>query len=45
MALGLFVGGTAIVGALTGIFTQMPLGMSVLWVLWAGFSSAVAMVW
>ena len=44
LAMGLFVGGAIIVGALTGIFTQMSLGLSILWVLWAGFSAAVAMV-
>lgn len=44
LAMGLFVGGAVIIGALTGIFTQMSLGLSILWVLWAGFSAAVAMV-
>ena len=44
LAMGLFVGGAIVVGALTGIFSRMSLGLSILWVLWAGFSAAVAMV-
>lgn len=43
-AICLFVGGAAIVAAITGMFTQMTVGMGLLWVLWAGFSATVAMV-
>ncbi len=44
LAFALFVGGAAVVAAITGIFSQMSVSMSILWVLWAGFSAAVAMV-
>ena len=44
LALGLYVGGAVLLGALTGIFSQMSPALSVVWVLWAAFSSLVAMV-
>ena len=44
MALGLYVGGAVLLGALTGIFAQMSPALSVVWVLWSAFSSLVAMV-
>lgn len=44
LAFGLFIGGAAIIGAITGVFSEMSAGMSVLWVLWSGFAAAVAMV-
>ena len=44
LALGLYVGGAVLLGALTGIFAQMSPALSVVWVLWSAFSSLVAMV-
>lgn len=44
LAFGMFVGGAAIIGAITGVFSDMSAGMSVLWVIWCGISAAVAMI-
>lgn len=44
MAIGLYVLGAAVTALLTGLFSQMSVGMTILWIVWAGFSAAVAMV-